>query len=66
MTAARREEQKLALAGRDARVESRGNDVTTTTQASWTAEIDLLMAAFNVVAWMSANPATSQPSIFVI
>jgi hypothetical protein len=24
------------------------------------------MAAFNAVAWMSANPATSQPSIFVI
>jgi hypothetical protein len=24
------------------------------------------MAAFNAVAWMSANPASSQPSIFVI
>jgi hypothetical protein len=24
------------------------------------------MAAFNAVAWMSANPASSQPCIFVI
>jgi hypothetical protein len=24
------------------------------------------VAAFNAVAWMSANPASSQPSIFVI
>jgi phage terminase large subunit-like protein len=29
-------------------------------------KIDPLMAAFNAVAWMSANPAMSQPSIFVI
>ena len=30
------------------------------------AKIDSLMAAFNAVAWMSANPASSQPSIFLI
>jgi hypothetical protein len=29
-------------------------------------EIDPLMAAFNAIAWMAANPASSQPSIFVI
>jgi hypothetical protein len=37
-----------------------------TKQASGTAKIDPLMAAFNAVAWMSANPASSQPCIFVI
>jgi hypothetical protein len=35
-------------------------------QASGTAKIDPLMAAFNAIAWMAANPASSQPSIFVI
>ena len=35
-------------------------------QRSGTAKIDPLMAAFNAVAWMSANPASSQPNIFVI
>jgi hypothetical protein len=27
---------------------------------------DPLLATFNAVAWMSANPASSQPSVFVI
>lgn len=40
--------------------------ITITKQASGTAKIDPRMAAFNAVAWMSANPATSQPIIFVI
>jgi phage terminase large subunit-like protein len=35
-------------------------------QASASAKIDPLMGAFNAVAWMSPNPASSQPSIFVI
>jgi hypothetical protein len=46
--------------------ESKSNAIVITKQASGTAKIDPLMAAFNAVAWMSANPATSQPSIFVI
>jgi phage terminase large subunit-like protein len=40
--------------------------VVITKQASGSAKIDPLMAAFNAVACMSANPASSQPSIFVI
>ena len=44
----------------------KGNAITITKQVSDTAKIDPLMAAFNAVAWMSANPASSQPSIFVI
>ncbi len=47
-------------------VKPKGNAITITKQASGSAEIDPLMAAFNVIAWMAANPATSQPSIFVI
>ena len=47
-------------------VEPKGNAIVITKQASGTAKIDPLMAAFNAVTWMSANPASSQPSIFVI
>jgi phage terminase large subunit-like protein len=50
----------------NARVEPKSNAVTITKQASGTAKIDPLMAAFSAVAWMLANPASSQPSIFVI
>ena len=35
-----------------------------TEQASGTAKIDPLMAAFNAIAWMASNPASTQPSIF--
>jgi hypothetical protein len=34
-----------------------------TQQASGTAKIDLLVAAFNAIAWMAANPASAQPSM---
>ena len=47
-------------------VNPKSNAIVITKQASGTAKIDPLMAAFNAVAWMSANPASSQPSIFVI
>jgi phage terminase large subunit-like protein len=43
-----------------------GNVILVTKQASGTAKIDPLMAAFNAIAWMAANPATAQPSIFWI
>lgn len=56
----------MAWAVSNARVEPKGNAITITKQASGSAKIDPLMAAFNAIAWMSANPATSQPNIFVI
>ena len=56
----------MAWAVSNARVEPKGNAIVITKQASGTAKIDPLMAAFNAIAWMSANPASSQPSIIVI
>ena len=46
----------MAWAVSNARVEPKGNAIVITKQASGTAKIDPLMAAFNAVAWMSANP----------
>ena len=37
----------------------KGNAVIITKQASGTAKIDPLMAAFNAVAWTAAKPASS-------
>ena len=54
----------MAWAVGNARVEPRGNAIIITKQASGTAKIDPLMAAFNAIAWMASNPASSQPSIF--
>ena len=56
----------IAWAVSNARVERKRNAITIAKQASGTAKIDPLMAAFNAVAWRSANPASSLPSIFVI
>ena len=56
----------MAWAVANARVEPKGNAITITKQASGTAKIDPLIAAFNAIAWMTANPASSQPSIYVI
>jgi len=50
----------------NAGVEPKGNAIVDTTQALGTAKIDPLLAAFNAVGWMSAKPASSQASIFVI
>ena len=47
----------MAWAVSNARVEPKGNAIVITKQASGTAKIDPLMAAFNAVAWMSANPS---------
>jgi len=59
--------QKLmAWAVGNARVEPKGNAIVITKQASGTAKIDPLMAAFNAIAWMASNPASMQPSIFWI
>ncbi len=49
-----------------ARVEPKGNANVITMEASGTAKIETLMAAFNAIAWMAANLASSQTSIFVI
>ena len=45
----------MAWAVSNARVEPKGNAIVITKQASGTAKIDPLMAAFNAVAWMSAT-----------
>jgi phage terminase large subunit-like protein len=56
----------MARAVANARVEPKGNAIIIRKQASDSAKIDPLMAALIAVGWMSANPASSQPSIFVI
>jgi phage terminase large subunit-like protein len=56
----------MAWAVNNARVEPKGNAIIIAKRATGSAKIDPLMAAFNAIAWMSANPASSQPSIFGI
>ena len=49
----------MAWAVSNACVEPKGNAIVITNQASGTAKIDPLMAAFNAVAWMPAKAASS-------
>jgi phage terminase large subunit-like protein len=53
----------MAWAVGNARVEPKGNAILVTKQASGSAKIDPLMAAFNAIALMVRKPHSSQPSI---
>jgi phage terminase large subunit-like protein len=56
----------MAWAVANARVEPKGNAILVTKQASGSAKIDPLMAAFNAIALMVTKPHSSQPSVFWI
>jgi phage terminase large subunit-like protein len=47
----------------NARVEPKGDAILATKQASGSAKINPLMAAFNDIALMDTNPWSAQPSV---
>jgi hypothetical protein len=51
------------LGGGQRPVEPKGNAIIITKQASGTAKIDPLMAAFNAIAWMAAIPVSATEHI---
>jgi phage terminase large subunit-like protein len=53
----------MASAVGNARVEPKGDAILVTKQASGSAKIDPLMAAFNAIALMATNPWSAQPSV---
>jgi phage terminase large subunit-like protein len=59
-------QELMSWAVANARVEPKRNAIIITKQASGSAKIDPLMAAFNAIAPMSTNPWSTRPSIFVI
>ena len=46
------------MAAINARVEPKGNAILVNRETSGSARIHPLMAAFNAIAWMAANPST--------
>ena len=56
----------MAWAVANVRVEPKGDAIMITKQASGSAKIDPLMAAFNAIALMPSSPWSHQASIFVI
>jgi len=56
----------MSWAAANARVEPKGNVILVTKQASESAKIDPLMAAFNAIALMSTNTWSARPNVYLV